>query len=182
MCSCDDLIIILIEHIRWIEDILSPALVGVSSSVSVVVKLYLTKSEESSEIWANEKFDTNSAEKSDTSHAQPIAKVLDSPFVSFENGRPELENIIQTEIASASGRMSINGTSKLIIGCSFISSFFSSACVPRGMANAVRKAIRAPRPVDILQGGPTVTLHIESFGLVSVCIRNRKWCIRIDVL
>ena len=109
MRSCYDLIIILIEHIRWIEDILSPALVGVSSSMSVVVKLYLTKSEESSEIWGNEKFDTNSGEKSDSAHAHPIAKVLDSPFVSFENGRPDLQNIIQNEIMNASGRMSING-------------------------------------------------------------------------
>jgi len=38
----------------------------------------------------------------------------------------------------------------------------------------VRKAIRAPRPMDILRGGPAVTLHIENFGSVSVYMWNRK--------
>jgi len=112
-------LIILLEHIRWIEDILSPALMGIPQSMSVVVKFYLTRSEEDSEKWANDNSNSNSSEKLDTSgtsHAQPIAKILDSPLVSFENGRPDLQNIIQNEIASASGRMSINGMSKLIIG------------------------------------------------------------------
>ena len=57
---------------------------------------------------------------------------------------------------------------------------FSSACGPHKMARSVRKAIRAPRPVDILRGGPTVTLHIESFGLVSVYIWNRNIWTGID--
>ena len=56
----------------------------------------------------------------------------------------------------------------------FLLIVFSLACVPRGMADTVRKAVRAPRPVDILQGGPTVTLHIESFGLVRVYILKRN--------
>jgi hypothetical protein len=166
-----DSIIILLEQIRWVEDILSPALVGIPPSVSVVVKLYVTQLEGDCEKWASDKSTTNSAEKldtGDTSQDQPTARVLDSPLVSLENGRPHLQNIIQNEIASASGRMSINGTAELITGWGFRLIVFSSACGPHGMANSVRKATRAPRLVDILHGGPTVTLHIESFGLVRV--------------
>jgi hypothetical protein len=59
---------------------------------------------------------------------------------------------------------SIECTGSLLMGFHLIIS--SSACGPHGMANSVRKAIRSHRPVDILQGGRTVTLHIESFGLV----------------
>jgi len=35
------------------------------------------------------------------------------------------------------------------------------------MANDVRSALRDPRPLDILMGGPNVSLHIEAFHLVS---------------
>lgn len=113
-----DLTIIPLENIGWIEDILLPALVGIPPSISVVVKLYLTNSEADPEKWANDKSDTNSTEKldtSDTPHAQPTS-IFDSPLVSLDKGRPDLQNLIQNEIANSSGRMSINGMPKLIVG------------------------------------------------------------------
>lgn len=32
------------------------------------------------------------------------------------------------------------------------------------MSKAVRNALRAPRPIDIMKGGPTISLHVETFG------------------
>jgi hypothetical protein len=84
--------------------------VGVPPSISVVVQLYLTNSKADPEKWANDKSDTNSTEKSDgdTSNAQPTS-ILDSSLVNVDKGRPDLQKIIQNEIANSSGRMSING-------------------------------------------------------------------------
>ena len=89
-----------------------PALVGVPPSISVAVKLYITNSKADPEKCANEKSDTDSTEKSDgdtsPGAAQPTS-VLDSSLVSVDKGRPDLQKIIQNEIANSSGRMSING-------------------------------------------------------------------------
>jgi hypothetical protein len=141
-----DLFIILPEHIRWIEDILSPALVGILPSVSVVVKLYLTKSEEDCEKWVDVQSNTSSSEKldkSDTSHPQPI---VDSPLVSFENGRPDLQNVIQNEITNASGQMCISGTPKLIVGWDFVSPSFPQPAAPKKWQTQCVKLLASRAP------------------------------------
>ena len=172
------LTIFLQEHIRWIEDILTPAIVGIPASIEVAVKIYVTKSEKDSEILENYESKTNesSVEERDptdslSTQTQPIARVVDSPYVSFENGRPDLQGIIQHEIEKASGRMSINGKPKLkFVGWNFHLIVVSPACGPHGLGDTVRKAVRTPRLMDILRGGPTVTLHIENFGSVNIHI------------
>jgi ferric-chelate reductase len=112
------LTIILLEHIRWIEDILMPAIVGIPTSIEVAVKIYVTKSEKDSEKLENYESKTNESfveelGPTDSSSTQPISRAVDSPYVSFESGRPDLQGIIQHEIEKASGRMSINGKPKL---------------------------------------------------------------------
>jgi len=94
-----------------------PTLVGIPSSIEVVVKIYITKSEKDSEILADYKSKTKESlveelDTTDSSHSQPLVRAVDSPYVSFENGRPDLHSIIQHEIAMASGRMSISGKPK----------------------------------------------------------------------
>ena len=42
-----------------------------------------------------------------------------------------------------------------------------SVCGNDSMANDVRSALRDPRPLDILNGGPDVSLYVEAFSLVS---------------
>lgn len=46
----------------------------------------------------------------------------------------------------------------------------------------MREAIRTPRLMDILRGGPTVTLHIENFGSVHIYVWNLDFSIRIKIL
>jgi ferric-chelate reductase len=43
----------------------------------------------------------------------------------------------------------------------------ASVCGADALSNDVRSALRDPRPLDILKGGPDVSLHIEAFDLVS---------------
>lgn len=40
----------------------------------------------------------------------------------------------------------------------------TTVCGSHALSSAVRKAIRYPRMVDILKGGPTISLHVEGFG------------------
>ena len=40
-------------------------------------------------------------------------------------------------------------------------------CGTDGLARSVKAALSDPRPMDILRGGPDVTLHVEAFGMVS---------------
>ena len=174
------LTITLLEYIRWIEDILMPALAGVPSSIEVVVKIHVTKPEKDSEKLGNYESKTKESldeelDPTDNSHSRPIARAVDSPYVSFENGRPDLHGIIQQEIAMVSGRMSISGKPepKFVRWDSLLTVFFP-ACGPFELGNAVRKAIRTPRFMDILRGGPTVTLHVEKFGSVSIYIWNEE--------
>ena len=42
--------------------------------------------------------------------------------------------------------------------------FYLSVCGPRSLVNDTRAAIRSPRPMDILRGGPTISFHAENFG------------------
>jgi len=108
------LTIILLEHIRWIEDILMPAIVGIPTSIEVAVKIYVTKSEKDPEKLEHYESKTNESfveelGPTDSSSTRPISRAVDSPYVSFESGQPDLQGIIQHEIEKASGRMSING-------------------------------------------------------------------------
>ena len=130
------LTITLLEYIRWIEDILMPALVGIPSSIEVVIKIYVTKTENDSEKLANYESKTKESlaeelDPTDSSYSQPITKAVDSPYVSFENGRPDLHSIIQHEIAMASGRMSISGNPEpKFVGWDFQLTLFSQHADP----------------------------------------------------
>ncbi|KAF5356912.1 hypothetical protein D9756_006406 [Leucocoprinus leucothites] len=72
--------------------------------------------------------------------------ILASPMVQIHHGRVDLDKMLKDEIALARDTMSV------------------SVCGTLTLAKTVRKALRYPRFVDILKGGPTVSLHVEAFG------------------
>jgi hypothetical protein len=41
---------------------------------------------------------------------------------------------------------------------------FSLVCGTQSRVNDTRIAIRSPRPMDVLRGGPTISFHVENFG------------------
>lgn len=69
--------------------------------------------------------------------------VLSVPGVSVRFGRPDLEALLGKEIQEASGPVSVN------------------VCGGRSLAEAATKAVRYPRPMDILRGGHTVSFFAD---------------------
>ncbi|KDR80476.1 hypothetical protein GALMADRAFT_1202327 [Galerina marginata CBS 339.88] len=138
---------IILEHIKWIEDALLEALDQLPKSISVTLKFFVTADPEDSPKWSDDSKEDVIADKDGSSHSSESGlRLLESSFVSLEQGRPDLVLSIRDEIANGTGPISIN------------------VCGTRTLASTVRRAIRVPRPLDVLRGGPSVTLHVEAFG------------------
>ncbi|KAJ7359758.1 ferric reductase NAD binding domain-containing protein, partial [Mycena albidolilacea] len=127
------------EHINAISDDLLRALDGLSDSLLLEIRIHITASVQNSE---------SDTEKSEGSVSfSDTGKLHNAPHVRILHGRPELRAIIESEIAEASGSMSVN------------------VCGTAGLAENVRSALRtASTPSDILKGGPSISLHVEAFG------------------
>ncbi|KIJ12652.1 hypothetical protein PAXINDRAFT_14571 [Paxillus involutus ATCC 200175] len=146
------------NHIHWIDDTLIRALQLAPPSLSVSIRIHVTgvpvttaslpRLEDHSEQTGD---DPNPdivehedgmamAKNKDVLHAMEAVKI--------ENGRPNLPAMLREEVECATGRMSV------------------SVCGSQGIARSVRHALRFPvsSPLNVLQGGPSVTLHVESFG------------------
>jgi len=70
------------------------------------------------------------------------------PSVRMENGRPDIKAILRGEVSTATGRLSV------------------TVCGPQSLARSVRHALRFPVSgwASVMSGGPSVTLHVETFG------------------
>ncbi|KAF7763903.1 hypothetical protein Agabi119p4_8440 [Agaricus bisporus var. burnettii] len=66
-------------------------------------------------------------------------------MIKVHQERADLPTFIKNEVAQAHDCMSVN------------------VCGSEKLNSAVRESIRTPRMVDILRGGPTISLHVESF-------------------
>jgi len=138
-----------IDDIHWIASDLASALKNVPPSILVTVKLYITGT--STDI---QKLDESLKESGSvmvipddrSSTSRSYSNIFQSPFVEFHQGRPNLKPLISKEIDEATGSISVN------------------VCGTHSLANTARAAVRSPRPMDILRGGPTVSFHVESFG------------------
>lgn len=80
--------------------------------------------------------------------------------------RADFATFINDEVAQAHDCMSVNG----MCPSSFEYDkrlmrylFFLIVCGSEKMNRMVRESIRTPRMADILRGGPTISLHVESF-------------------
>ncbi|KAJ7697664.1 ferric reductase NAD binding domain-containing protein [Mycena rosella] len=126
------------EQTKAISNDLLRALDGVSESFTVEIRIHVTAS-----------LDTESdAEQSDGSINASDAKLLDAPGVRILAGRPDVAALVKSEVAAASGSISVN------------------VCGTVGLAESVRSALRAASSAtDILEGGPSISLHVEAFGI-----------------
>ncbi|KAF9528715.1 ferric reductase NAD binding domain-containing protein [Crepidotus variabilis] len=122
-------------HAQW----LTPVIQNISKDLSVSVKIFVTsgKTAVSAESSAG-------ASLNDEKMDEP--GLHDQPFVSVDHGRPNITTLVEGEVEKSRGRMCIN------------------VCGPTGLIEATREAVRRPRPMDILRGGPTITFHVEGFG------------------
>ncbi|KAJ7430521.1 ferric reductase like transmembrane component-domain-containing protein [Mycena galericulata] len=126
------------DQVRAISGDLLRALEGVSDSLTIDIRIHITASIRDTD------FD---AEKCDHSTSE-FTKPFDTPAVRFFLGRPDITETVQSEVAAASRSMSIN------------------VCGTAGLAEHVRSALRtASSASDILKGGPSISLHVEAFGM-----------------
>ncbi|KAJ7436564.1 ferric reductase like transmembrane component-domain-containing protein [Mycena latifolia] len=126
------------EQIKAISDDLLRALHGVSDSLRVDIRIHVTAPVEDTEPGVEK------SEGSITSNA----KVLEAPGVQILPGRPQVPEIVKSEVAAASGSISVN------------------VCGTAGLTENVRSALRAASSTsDILKGGPSINLHVEAFGM-----------------
>lgn len=144
-------------QIEWIAEAILPGIRNVPRNISLEIRLFVTGIRSYGD--AEFRSMTEGSNKS-------VLRVLNSPLVRVQPGRPDLHGLVKDKIARAAGDVSINGIVPPIQSC-WSSLTQASVCGANAMANAVRSAARAPRPLDILKGGPDVSLHIESFDLVS---------------
>jgi predicted ferric reductase len=142
------------EHVQWIDEALIKAVQLAPPSLTVSIRIFDTGAlsmsqsteEDSSRSVPTEKISTP---EQDAANGSLISsKLLLLRGVKMENGRANLDALLKEEISMASGSMSV------------------SVCGSQGIARAVRHALRFPvsGPSSILSGGPSVTLHVESFG------------------
>ncbi|KAG2122210.1 FAD-binding domain-containing protein, partial [Suillus cothurnatus] len=142
------------EHVQWIDEALIKAVQLAPPSLTVFIRIFDTGALSMSQSTEEDSSRSVPTEKSGTPE-QDVAngsltssKLLLLRGVKMENGRANLDALLKEEISMASGSMSV------------------SVCGSQGIARTVRHALRFPvsGPSSILSGGPSVTLHVESFG------------------
>ncbi|KAG1724741.1 ferric reductase NAD binding domain-containing protein, partial [Suillus lakei] len=129
-----------VDHIHWIDEALIRALRLAPPSLSISIHIHVTGASASIETLSNSHGPNDNAKRDDSLFA------IDS--VKLANGRPDLRAILRDEVKAATGRMSV------------------SVCGSQSITRSVRGALRFPvsSPLSVASGGPSVTLHIESFG------------------
>ncbi|KAF8838191.1 hypothetical protein BDN67DRAFT_971947 [Paxillus ammoniavirescens] len=148
------------DFLRWVEEALTKANKFAPPGLKVVIRVFLTSGRpfpatatlpnpSASATSLSNPFETpNPFQDPENSFDKPERHIFSAPWLEIVSGRPNLQGILEDEIHAATGRVSV------------------SVCGPNAMARVVRKALRFPwsSPVSPLNGGPTVTLYIESFG------------------
>ena len=87
---------------------------SIPPTISVAVQLYITGIAAAAQ-GLDESLKDSCSEVMLTSDSQFYSTILRSPFVQVHQGRPNLKQLISNEIGEATGRVSINGMSGLLI-------------------------------------------------------------------
>ncbi|KAI0710554.1 ferric reductase NAD binding domain-containing protein [Earliella scabrosa] len=138
------------SHIEWISRALSQALELAPSDLEIVIRIYVTskgagdRSNTQGKPWNEDDSIHSSAEVASIRKIRPWS-LLDFPAVQVVQGRPDLPALLKEEIDASTGRLSV------------------TVCGSQGIARVCRKALRIPFSIG-LGGGPSVVLHVESFG------------------
>ncbi|KAH7920226.1 hypothetical protein BV22DRAFT_1021612 [Leucogyrophana mollusca] len=138
------------DHIHWINEALVKAVQLAPSSLTVAIYIHLT-GPSAVTTPLGEVDSLHTASVGHDGHEPSVKSkqsILYMPGVTVEQGRPDLDRMLKEEVMTTIGRMSV------------------SVCGSQPIARAVRNALRFPvsSPSNILRGGPSVTLHVESFG------------------
>ncbi|OBZ78050.1 Ferric/cupric reductase transmembrane component 1 [Grifola frondosa] len=134
-------------HIEWVSKTLSKALEIAPSHLEISIRLYVTAGEplpaSNPSAWDDDSVHS-------ISEGTAVGKSRPSSLLSFSavqvmQGRPDLRALLRDEVAVNTGRLSV------------------TVCGSQSIARACRAALRLS-PSVALNGGPSVFLHVESFG------------------
>ncbi|RDX49457.1 hypothetical protein OH76DRAFT_1350857 [Lentinus brumalis] len=137
-------------HIEWVSKALTKALEFAPSEVEIAIRIYVTA--HNSDVDAlrqvkswGEDDSIHSSDGTAVGRSRPPS-LLNFSAVQVMQGRPDLRALLHEEVAASSGgRLSV------------------TVCGSQGIARVCRKALRVPVSTA-LHGGPSVVLHVESFG------------------
>lgn len=93
----------------------------------------------------------------------------DFPSVRVVPGRPDLSKLLKEEVAAATGdRLSVTGAHIFVfcglnLGLPLTPTSCGTVCGSSAIAKSCRDALKLPFGT-VLCGGPSVVLHVESFG------------------
>jgi ferric-chelate reductase len=96
-------------QIEWISDALLPVIRNVPRTVALEIRLFVTGVKKREDRDVEFKARTEGSNKS-------ILRILTSPVVRLQSGRPDLHGLLKDKIARAGGDISVNGMIFLIIG------------------------------------------------------------------
>ncbi|EIW76078.1 iron reductase [Coniophora puteana RWD-64-598 SS2] len=134
------------SHIFWIEQALVKAIQLAPPSLSISIRIHVTGST-SQPLGPSPDGSLEKVTGDDASERTSKGKssFLTLSAVRVENGRADINELLNEEVASASGRMSV------------------SVCGSQSISRAVRSSL-CLSPSGVLSGGPSIVLHVESFG------------------
>ena len=158
------------DHIEWVSKTLTKALELAPSDIEISIRIFVT----SGKVPELAQTETRSFNEDDSVHSSSdgtaIGKsrpssLLNFPVVQVSQGRPDLRALLREEVDANTGRLSVTGTgSDRYESLPYSSSHLGSpVCGSQGIARTCRSALKIPMSVT-LNGGPSVVLHVESFG------------------
>ncbi|OAX32516.1 hypothetical protein K503DRAFT_701927, partial [Rhizopogon vinicolor AM-OR11-026] len=149
------------DYIHWIDETLIRALQLAPPSLSISIRIYATSAPSTiqslphsygSNDGPQAVLDDSKSEIGELEDVTAKGDIKDSLLaieaVKLENGRCDLPSVLRDEVEMATGRMCVG------------------VCGSQAMARSVRGALQFPvsSPLSVANGGPSVTLHVESFG------------------
>ncbi|KZT29767.1 hypothetical protein NEOLEDRAFT_1127587 [Neolentinus lepideus HHB14362 ss-1] len=151
------------SHLRWVAPALMKAISMAPARMSMSISVYITSSTKLDLPKLLDTFDSdaqslrssfNRSEESVFTEKKlgggpSVSGLLDLHAVQISYGRPNFDSILYDEMLNADGHMTVG------------------VCGSQAIARAVRSALKV-NPFaganGVLKGGPSVTLHVESFG------------------
>ncbi|KAF8998385.1 iron reductase [Cyathus striatus] len=132
-----------VDDTNWMAGVLAPALKNIPDSLEVDIQIYVTNAiAELDELSSEESGNEEKRIGNDNVHQS----LINLSGVTVQYIRPSIEHIVLTAVHDGSDALSVN------------------VCGVTGLTRVVQRTLRAPRFMDVLRGGATVTLHVEAFG------------------
>ncbi|KAL1938751.1 hypothetical protein VTO73DRAFT_11354 [Trametes versicolor] len=136
------------SHIDWVSKALTEALELAPQGLDISIRLFVTSGSAPglvpADSWNEDDSIHSSVEGTAIGKSRP-SSLLNFSAVQVSQGRPDLPALLRAEVDANVGRLSV------------------TVCGSQGVARACRSALRIPVST-VVEGGPSVVLHVESFG------------------